>query len=293
MTTAWVFPGQGSQQVGMGLELWETALGEQRLGEAAAILGWSVAAQCQAPLAELSQTQFTQPCLYVIETVLADLTQAKGLRPDYLAGHSLGEYGALYAAGVFDFATGLKLVQQRSKLMSQTANGTMVALIGFDREELDSAIEAADQVVLANDNHPGQVVISGDATAVQALLSQIKVKRAVPLPVSGAFHSPSMADAAQAFADVLRTIPFQPAQVPVLANVEPQATTDPDLIKTRLMAQMTGSVRWRETCLNLAALGVTEVMEIGPGNVLTGLVKRCTPNLGLVNITGLDDLAAL
>lgn len=277
----------------MGLELWETELGEQRLGEAEAILGWSVATQCQAPLEELSQTQFTQPCLYVLETVLADLAQAKGLKPDYLAGHSLGEYVALYAAGVFDFATGLKLVRQRAELMSQTANGTMVALIGFDREQLDSVIEAADQVVLANDNHPGQVVISGDAEAVQALLSQIKVKRAVPLPVSGAFHSPLMANAAQAFADVLATIPFQPAQVPVLANVEPQATTDADVIKARLMAQMTGSVRWRETCLNLAELGVTEVIEIGPGHVLTGLVKRCTPNLGLVNIMGLDDLAAL
>ncbi|AFY59855.1 ACP S-malonyltransferase [Synechococcus sp. PCC 6312] len=293
MAIAWVFPGQGSQQVGMGLELWETELGEQRLGEAEAILGWSVATQCQAPLEELSQTQFTQPCLYVLETVLADLAQAKGLKPDYLAGHSLGEYVALYAAGVFDFATGLKLVRQRAELMSQTANGTMVALIGFDREQLDSVIEAADQVVLANDNHPGQVVISGDAEAVQALLSQIKVKRAVPLPVSGAFHSPLMANAAQAFADVLATIPFQPAQVPVLANVEPQATTDADVIKARLMAQMTGSVRWRETCLNLAELGVTEVIEIGPGHVLTGLVKRCTPNLGLVNIMGLDDLAAL
>ncbi len=293
MATAWIFPGQGSQQVGMGLELWETDLGEQRLTEAEAILGWSVAAKCQAPLAELSQTQFTQPCLYVVETVLADLAQAKGLQPDYLAGHSLGEYVALYAAGVLDFATGLSLVKQRSDLMSQAANGTMVALIGFDREQLETAIAGSEQVVLANDNHPGQVVISGDTGAVQALLAQIKVKRAVPLPVSGAFHSPLMASAAQSFSQVLAPIAFQTAQVPVLSNVEPEATTDPEVIKSRLIAQMTGSVRWRETCLNLAALGVTEVIEVGPGNVLTGLVKRCTPELGLVNITGLADLTAL
>lgn len=277
----------------MGMELWETELGQQRLGEAEAILGWSVAAQCQATLEELSQTQFTQPCLYVVETVLADLAQAKGLQPDYLAGHSLGEYVALYAAGVFDFATGLTLVKQRAQLMSESANGTMVALIGFDREQLETAINAMETVVIANDNHPGQVVISGAPQAVQALLSQIKVKRAVPLPVSGAFHSPLMATASQKFSEVLVPVPFQTAHRPVLSNVAPQATAEAELLKTRLMAQMTGSVRWRETCLNLAELGVTEVIEIGPGTVLTGLVKRCTPNLGLINITGLDDLATL
>ncbi len=293
MTTAWVFPGQGSQQVGMGLELWETELGEQRLTEASEILGWSVAAQCQAPLEELSQTQFTQPCLYVVETVLADLAQAKGLTSNFVAGHSLGEYVALYAAGVFDFVTGLKLVQKRSQLMSQTANGTMVALIGFDREQLDAAVAGNDHVVLANDNHPGQVVISGEKTAVDQLLSQIKVKRAVPLPVSGAFHSPLMAPAAAEFNQVLESVPFVPAQVPVLSNVDPQPSIEAETLKTRLMAQMTGSVRWRETCKNLASLGVTQVIELGPGNVLTGLVKRCAPELGLVNVTGLDDLAAL
>jgi len=293
VTTAWVFPGQGSQQVGMGLDLWETEWGHQRLAEAEHILGWSVAAQVQAPLEELSQTQFTQPCLYVMETVLVDLAQAQGVQPDYVAGHSLGEYIALYAAGVFDFATGLKLVKQRAELMSQTANGTMVALIGFDRGELDQAIAATDNVVLANDNHPGQVVISGETEAVQQLLSQIKVKRAVPLPVSGAFHSPLMAAAASEFNAILEPIAFETAKVPVLSNVDPQATLNPELIKTRLMAQMTGSVRWRETCLNLADLGVTRVVELGPGNVLTGLVKRSTPDMGLVNITGLADLAAL
>lgn len=277
----------------MGMELWETELGKKRLGEAEAILGWSVATQCQAPLEELSQTQFTQPCLYVIETVLVDLVRAKGAHPNYLAGHSLGEYVALYAAGVFDFATGLTLVKQRAQLMSESANGMMVALIGFDREELKTAIAATENVVLANDNHPGQVVISGDPQAIEALLSQIKVKRAVTLPVSGAFHSPLMAAAAQKFGNLLTPIPFQTANTPILSNVDPQATVDAELLKARLMAQMTGSVRWRETCLNLADLGVTEVSEIGPGNVLTGLVKRCTPNMGLVNITGLDDLATL
>jgi [acyl-carrier-protein] S-malonyltransferase len=289
---AWVFPGQGSQNVGMGLDLAETLIGQQRYTEAEQILGWSVLQICQDQ-EKLGQTQYTQPCLYVVSAILADLLAAQGHQPDLVAGHSLGEYPALYAAGVFDFATGLKLVQQRAQLMGQAADGKMAALIGFDRAQLDAALAQQTDVVLANDNHAGQVVISGRPAAVDALLSQIKVKRAVPLNVSGAFHSPLMADASAAYTPSLLAANFRLARVPVLSNVEPQPSTDPELLRQRLIAQMTGGVRWRETCLQFNALGVSQGIEVGPGKVLAGIIKRTCPDLGLLNVGSLAELTAL
>lgn len=291
-TIAWVFPGQGSQAVGMGLDLAETPAGQQRYSEAEQVLGWSVPEICQTE-DKLARTLYTQPCLYVVSAILTDLLAAQGHQPQFVAGHSLGEYMALYAAGVFDFATGLKLVQQRALLMDQAADGAMSALIGFDRNQLEAALQTQSEVVLANDNHAGQVVISGKAEAIDTLLSQIKVKRAVRLNVSGAFHSPLMADASAAYAPSLAAASFQPAKVPVLSNVDPQPSTDADLLKQRVTAQMTGGVRWRETCLTFTQQGVTRAIEVGPGNVLTGLIKRTCPEMELVNITNLGDLAAL
>ncbi|MGA1625569.1 MAG: ACP S-malonyltransferase, partial [Prochlorothrix sp.] len=195
-----------------------------------------------------------------------------------------GEYVALYAAGVFDFATGLKLVRQRSQLMDQVSGGQMAALMGFDREALDAAIEATDGVVLANDNNPGQVVISGVPEAVETVLGQVKTKRAQTLKVSGAFHSPYMAEASSQFQTILDAVPFETAKFPILSNVEPDPTTDANTLKQRLSQQMTGSVRWRETSLKLADLGVTQVTEIGPGKVLTGLIKRTCSGIDLQNM---------
>lgn len=283
MTTAWVFPGQGSQAIGMGADLLGQPAAEEALDLAASILGWSVLDVCNGDLETLSKTFYTQPCLYVIEALLVDaLRENHG--PNYVAGHSLGEYVALYAAGVFDFESGLRLVQRRSELMSQAKEGMMAALMGFDRAELDQAIAATEGVVLANDNNPGQAVISGTATGVQAILDGVKMKRGVPLKVSGAFHSPLMAEASAAFQESLDATDFALAQVPVLSNVEPEATTDPVLLKARLAKQMTGSVRWTETSQALAALGVSRVVEVGPGKVLTGLIKRTCPDLELANI---------
>jgi [acyl-carrier-protein] S-malonyltransferase len=289
---AWVFPGQGSQNLGMGLDLAETLIGQQRYTEAEQILGWSVLQICQDQ-EKLGQTQYTQPCLYVVSAILSDLLAAQGHQPDLVAGHSLGEYPALYAAGVFDFATGLKLVQQRAQLMGQAADGKMAALIGFDRAQLDAALAQQTDVVLANDNHAGQVVISGRPAAVDALLSQIKVKRAVPLNVSGAFHSPLMADASAAYTPSLLAANFRLARVPVLSNVEPQPSTDAELLRQRLIAQMTGGVCWRETCLQFNALGVSQAMEVGPGKVLAGIIKRTCPDLSLLNVGSLAELTAL
>ena len=276
----------------MGADLPNTAIGAKRLAEAEEILGWSAIDICQGDQDTLSKTLYTQPCLYAIEAILVDLLHDKGKSPSLVAGHSLGEYVALYAAGVFDFATGLKLVKRRAELMDRVAGGKMAALIGFKAEELEKLLKETPDVVLANDNSAMQVVISGKPEGVKAILSQIKVKKAVELPVSGAFHSPLMASASAEFATVLQSETFSNARVPVLCNVEPSPETNGDILKERLLQQMTGSVRWRETCLQLVEEGIEKVTEIGPGNVLTGLVKRTCSGLGLENIKEVAQLPA-
>ncbi len=289
--TAWLFPGQGSQHSGMMADLLAGyAPSQQRCDLAASILGWSVIDCCAGQVGNLDQTLYTQPSLFVVESLLVDALKERGAKADFVAGHSLGEYVALYAAEVFDFVTGLKLVQKRAELMNAAGGGKMVALIGFDRDELLSAIATTPDVVLANDNHPGQVVISGTPEAVDSLLSQIKVKRAVPLNVSGAFHSPFMAAAAAEFAAVLDTCNFHNAVIPVLNNVEPEPTTEATVIKERLRQQMTGSVRWVDTCHALAAAGVSHALEVGPGNVLAGLVKRTTPEISVTGVAAIANL---
>lgn len=282
---AWIFPGQGSQKIGMGADLFEQSELKAQLELAENILGWSVPEICNHPDDKISQTLYTQPGLYVVETLLVDHLKQQGQSPDYVAGHSLGEYVALYAAGVFDFETGLKLVKRRAELMNGAAGGQMAALIGFNSDQLQEQIEKTENVVLANDNSAAQVVISGTPEAVDQVLANIKVKRAVKLNVSGAFHSPLMADAATEFQQILDEITFNSAQIPVLSNVDPTPTTDAALLKQRLTQQMTGSVRWREICLKLSELEVEQVVEIGPGNVLTGLMKRTCPEILLQNIS--------
>jgi [acyl-carrier-protein] S-malonyltransferase len=290
MKTAWVFPGQGSQAVGMAADLLDVPEARQKFAQADEILGWSVAEICQNPEDKLSQTLYTQPCLYVVETALADLLRARGQSPDFVAGHSLGEYAALYTAGVFSFADGLRLMRRRSQLMDGAADGMMAALLGFDREQLDQQLQQIAGVVLANDNNAGQVVVSGTPAAVEALMNQIKCKRAVKLNVSGAFHSPLMAAAAADFEQDLAAIAFNPAQVPVLSNVDPVPSTDAAVLKDRLRRQMTGTVRWREISLQLPELAVERVVEVGPGKVLIGIIKRTCPDLMLETVGSVADL---
>jgi len=288
--TAWVFPGQGSQSIGMGMDLLELSAAKDKFAQAEAILGWSVPEICQSPSDKISRTLYTQPSLYVVESILADLMRERGHQPDLVAGHSLGEYTALYVAGVFDWAVGLRLVKRRAELMDSAAGGMMAALIRFDREQLEQQIQQTPDVVLANDNSPAQVVISGTPAAVEAVLSHVKAKRAIPLNVSGAFHSPLMAAAAAQFQDVLESVPFNSAQVPVLSNVEPIPTDDAALLKERLTRQITGSVRWRETSERLAFEGIERVVEIGPGKVLTGLIGRTCPDLVCENLSSIAEL---
>lgn len=288
--TAWVFPGQGSQAVGMGLDLLDIPVGKTKFAQAEQVLGWSVPEICQSQEDKLSRTLYTQPCLYVVSAILADLMQERGDQPELVAGHSLGEYVALYTASVFSFEDGLRLVKRRAELMDSALDGTMIALMGFDRKQLETQIHQTPDVVLANDNHTSQVVISGTPEAVEAVLSQVKAKRTVRLNVSGAFHSPLMAAAAAEFYQVLESIPFSTAQVPVLSNVEPTPAIAADSLKQRLLQQMTGSVRWRETSLKLSEAGIERVIEIGPGKVLTGLIKRMCPNLVLENVSSVAGL---
>jgi [acyl-carrier-protein] S-malonyltransferase len=288
----WIFPGQGSQAVGMGLDLVE--VGKDKFAKAEQILGWSILEKSQTDASELAKTQFTQPCLYVISAILADVLKSKGAKPDAVTGHSLGEYSALYCAGVVDFATGLELVKQRSLLMSDASGGAMTALIGFDRNALEMAIAQTEGVILANDNSNDQVVISGTEVAVKSICEQVKTKRAIPLAVSGAFHSPLMADAAAKFAAILEQTFFNEAEIPVISNVEPNdATTSGQILRDRLINQMTSPVRWREICLYLAAQGYEQAIEVGSGKVLTGLVKRTAPSLALMNVSTLEQAIAL
>ncbi|MGC9524857.1 MAG: ACP S-malonyltransferase [Limnospira sp.] len=281
--TAWVFPGQGSQAVGMGADLFDLPPAKAKLDRATEILGWSVAQLCQSDEDKLSRTLYTQPCLYVVESLLVDALKSQGQSPDIVAGHSLGEYVALYAAEVFDFEAGLRLVKRRAELMDAAAGGQMAALIGFNAEQLHAQLEQTENVVLANDNSSAQVVISGTPEAVDALIANVKAKRVVKLNVSGAFHSPLMAPAAAEFEQVLESVEFAAAKVPVLSNVDPTPATDAATLKQRLVQQMTGSVRWREICLQLPEEGVEKAIEVGPGKVLTGLMKRTCSGVALEN----------
>jgi [acyl-carrier-protein] S-malonyltransferase len=290
---AWVFPGQGSQEIGMGVDLKDLAAAKSKFEIAEQILGWSVLEICQEDEAQLSRTLYTQPCLYVIESILADLAIEKGYTSELVAGHSLGEYVALYAAGVFDFESGLRLVKRRSELMDAAAGGKMVALMKFDRARLEDELNNATDVVLANDNSEGQVVISGTPEAVDALVDRVKAKRVIALKVSGAFHSHLMAEASQQFQEVLQTIQFSEARMDVLSNVEPIATTNAQELKERLRRQITGSVRWREIMAQLSQENVTRVIEVGPGKVLSGLIKRACANIETKNFGSLADLVNL
>lgn len=288
---AYVFPGQGSQKIGMEGELPNLTIAQNKFAQAETILGWSVLEICQSDEEKLSQTLYTQPCLFTIESILVDIMKDKGIQPDLVAGHSLGEYVALYAAGVFDFESGLRLVKRRGELMNSSGGGKMVALMRFKRKELDEEIAKNPDVVIANDNSEQQVVISGKPESVDELLTKIKAKRAVELKVSGAFHSPLMKEVAQEFETVLESIKFNTAKIPVLSNVDPSPSKNGDELKQRLFKQMTGGVRWREIMLQLPLQEIEKVIEIGPGKVLTGLIKRTCPEIELKNVSDLADIA--
>ena len=296
MAIAWVFPGQGSQKVGMAEALLSIEGSRERFAMASELLGRDLLAICQGESGggdgpdDLNDTRNTQPALFVIESVLADNLQQQGREPALVAGHSLGELVALYSAGVFGLETVLQLMKTRSELMANAGGGAMTAVIGFDRAQLDDLVAATDGVSIANDNSDAQVVISGSPEAVERVSGALKCKRAIPLAVSGAFHSPFMAEAAERFAAELDNVPFLDARVPVLSNSAASASTSADELKQRLKQQMTTGVRWRETMAAMTDSGVDTLVEIGPGNVLSGLAKRSMSGVTTAQISGAGDL---
>jgi [acyl-carrier-protein] S-malonyltransferase len=297
MALAWVFPGQGSQKLGMAAAVLELPGARERFARASALLGRDLLAICAGDSldsagepSDLNDTRNTQPALFVVESLLAEALQAQGRQPTLVAGHSLGELVALHVAGVFDFDTGLALMQRRSTLMAAAGGGAMTAVMGFEREQLDQLVAATEGVVIANDNSSAQVVLSGTPEAVAAVSSELRCKRAIPLAVSGAFHSPFMAEAAAAFAAELETITFADATVPVLSNTDPSPETNGARLKERLRHQMTTGVRWRETMEQFQASGITTAVEVGPGNVLSGLIKRSCSGITTAQISTAADL---
>jgi len=263
-----------------------------RFEEANRILGRDIRGLCfGGPEDELKATQNTQPALFTVEAVLVDALRDRGVAPSFAAGHSLGEYAALYAAGVFSFEQGLRLVATRGELMAQAGRdrpGTMAAVIGLPVERICEVLEGIDSgvVVPANQNTPEQTVISGEVGAVSQacdLLKQAGARRAVQLPVSGAFHSPLMKPAAERFAGALASVQFRAPECPVISNVTATPESDPDRLKQLLIEQLVSPVRWVETVLCLRRLDHGTCIEVGPGAVIKGLVKGCAEDLAVVS----------
>lgn len=298
-----VFPGQGSQAVGMGREVYGgQGAGRARLIQADGLVGSGgqlLKAMLEGPAEELNRTEVTQPALFALSAALWDEFIATGLpAPALVAGHSLGEYSALYAAGVLDFDTDLHLVVRRGQLMQEAGNraeGAMAAVIGLEDEAVERVVEGTG-VVVANYNSPGQVVISGPRSAVEAVGQSLKArgaKRVLPLPVSGAFHSPAVAPANEALGELIRQAHFSDPRYAVVMNVDGAPATTGEAVRERLLIQMTGSVQWTRTVRTMESAGIRQVVEIGSGKVLSGLVKRIAAGLDTASAANPEEAAAL
>jgi [acyl-carrier-protein] S-malonyltransferase len=287
--TAFVFPGQGSQVVGMGQDLTQAyASARETFEEADAVLGFSLSELCfNGPQEVLDDTLNTQPALYTycLATLRALQEELPGAVPVFAAGHSLGELTALAAAGAFSFADGLKLVRERGRLMKEAGTqspGAMAALLGLDAPQVREVCERASEqtggvLILANDNCPGQIVISGDEVTIEVgikLAQEAGAKRAIKLAVSIAAHSPLMEPASAAFRQALLATTFHEAKYVVYGNVDAAPLADVDAIRRELDLQLTHSVRWTESVQAMIAAGVEQFIELGPKDVLTGLLKR-------------------
>ena len=294
MSKAYIFPGQGSQFPGMGKALYErSAEAREMMDKACEILGFPITDIMFGEDAEaLKATRVTQPAIFIHSVVLA---LCSGLEaPAMVAGHSLGEFSALAAAGAMDFEDALRLVAVRASAMQKCCEkvpGTMAAVIKLPTETVEEiCASCAGLVIPANYNSEGQIVISGEAEAVAEACAKMKeagAKRALPLAVSGAFHSPLMEPARLELAEAIDKTPFQVPVCPIYQNVTALPSTDPDIIKDNLLRQLTSPVRWTQTVQNMVADGADSFLEIGPGTVLQGLVKRIAPEI--TDIQGISE----
>lgn len=279
---AYVFPGQGAQFSGMGLDLYENSpLAQELFEKANDILGFSITdIMFEGSDEDLKQTKVTQPAIFLHSVILAK-TLGDNFRPDMVAGHSLGEFSALVAAGALTFEDGLKLVSQRAQAMQKACElqpSTMAAVLGLDDDVVEKVCAMTEGVVVAaNYNCPGQLVISGEIEAVNKACEALKeegAKRALVLPVGGAFHSPMMEPAREELAAAIENTTFSKPNCPIYQNVTASAVTDENEIKANLISQLTAPVRWTQSVQQMIADGATHFTEVGPGKVLQGLVKK-------------------
>ena len=286
-----IFPGQASQFVGMGAELAATySAAAEVIQRADNILGFALSElMFNGPRGELTATEVAQPALLTHSVATLRVLENSGLHPDMVAGHSLGEYSALVAAGSLDFPEALRLVRRRGLLMAragQEVGGTMAAVIGLDATEVERTVQQAAQegnmVVVANHNCPGQIVISGTEVGVKRageLAKEAGARGSMPIKVSGAFHSPLMEPAAVELAEHLQAAPIKAAKVPVVSNVDAVARTEVDTIKSGLVHQLTSSVLWEKSMGTMIQAGVDTFVEVGPRDVLTKMMRRIAPEV--------------
>jgi len=287
MKHAYVFPGQGAQSVGMGKDLYDNVPAAKALFEQADdILGFRITdIMFSGTDEELKQTKVTQPAVFLHSVILA---KALGIEPDAVAGHSLGEFSALVVSGALSFEDGLRLVSKRAQAMQKACEaqpGTMAAVLGLEDSVVEGICASTEGVVVAaNYNCPGQLVISGAVEAVEAACVKAKeagARRALRLPVGGAFHSPLMAPAKEELRKAIEEAPFHTPTCPIYQNVDAKPYTDPETIKANLIAQLTAPVRWTYIVKNMLADGVDAFTELGPGTVLQGLVKKVSAEVSV------------
>ncbi|WP_103072381.1 ACP S-malonyltransferase [Aquimarina sediminis] len=279
---AYVFPGQGAQFSGMGLDLYENSeIAKELFDKANDILGFEITKiMFEGTPEELKQTKVTQPAIFLHSVILSKVL-GDSFKPDMVAGHSLGEFSALVANGTLNFEDALRLVSKRAKAMQKACEikpSTMAAVLGLEDEVVEEGCKAIDGVVVAaNYNCPGQLVISGEVEAIEKACEWMKEKgarRALVLPVGGAFHSPLMEPAREELAAAIEATTFNTPNCPVYQNVTTEAVTDPEEIKKNLIAQLTAPVKWTQSVQNMIKDGATSFTEVGPGKVLSGLVKK-------------------